>query len=234
MRIKRFEEFVSEGLWNKGLNRNKSGIVRKEEGTKVKTFLGTDVVLYNTNWDYNEFIKELFDYDNRKFYELHYDGSYDINKKEKVKNEEFDYIYYVNEKQGLVLNIYSYDDEEIQKDLEIYGDDINKHDYINAIQVFLNALRETSITEDNRNDSMVFVLLDFMDDNDIYNKYDEDYEPMKYRDDFYKKFIDKFHCNTLKNIGSYEEPIIVVDITFDNYEHLKEMQKYTKNYFLNL
>ena len=38
--IKKFEDYIKEGLWSKGIERSKSGDLRGEQGKKVMTSLG--------------------------------------------------------------------------------------------------------------------------------------------------------------------------------------------------
>ena len=59
MKIKTFEEFISEGLWNKGLNRNKTNDLRKDQGHKVKTCLGSELIVKNEFFDYDGLIKAM-------------------------------------------------------------------------------------------------------------------------------------------------------------------------------
>ena len=59
--IKSFDEFISEGLWNKGLNRTKSGEKRIEDITEFDRYLSNDIEWVDINHPYMLFAK--FDFD---------------------------------------------------------------------------------------------------------------------------------------------------------------------------
>ena len=61
MIVRKFDEFINEGLWSKTLNRGRTGEFRREEARKVMTKLGVEVTLHNPNFDYDELIEYMLD-----------------------------------------------------------------------------------------------------------------------------------------------------------------------------
>ena len=96
--IKKVNEYISEGLWKTGIERSRTGQVRKEVGTKVMTCLGTPVILENPHFDYNQFIHNLLDENNKNPYVYHpfIKPLASYCRKDKVLNGDDDYAYLIN------------------------------------------------------------------------------------------------------------------------------------------
>ena len=59
--IKKFSEFIEEGMWGSALRRSNTDELRKESGKKVKTSFGFDIIIENSDCDYESYLKEMID-----------------------------------------------------------------------------------------------------------------------------------------------------------------------------
>lgn len=60
MVVKKFKEYISEGMWKSGLDRARNNELRREQGKKVHTILGSDLILSPaSDIDYDKIITML-------------------------------------------------------------------------------------------------------------------------------------------------------------------------------
>ena len=96
--IKTFEEYLEEGLWKSGIERSRTGILRKENGKKVVTDLGVEIVLKNHECtNYNDIIMMILNnhpdlYDVEEMNQL----SLSLDKKKKIMDGTSDDYFLVD------------------------------------------------------------------------------------------------------------------------------------------
>ena len=231
MIVKKFEEFINEQLWSKGIERSKNSNPRKEDGIKVKTCFGDDIFLHDDNWDYNIFLKILFDYNTNNFYHLQHISKYSQKEQKYIHNNEISYIQVINNDIVADFLVYSF----VEDDLYNYSDEtVDEHDYLAIINYFVSQLKLTPLYF-NENENFTFEILDVFNDNDLYDKFNDNFSPIFENFEEYKKDLKfKFGNKLDVSIEDEDEPVIYTDITFDNYQIMNEIIKFTKDYFLKL
>ena len=234
MKIKTFEEFISEGLWNKGLNRTKNNEVRKEEGKKVKTSIGTEIFIRNTDCDYEQLIKDILDSPSDEFGpDFEYIGN--INKKEtkqKIINGEFEDAFMIDK--YLYVEFTSYEDMVDNDYLD--PDEFSEKDYNSIINGIAEAFKnkEFERKKDNSYSSKyVFLLINESDISYYESELSEDVLEYYY-DDFKEYFSDNFpdieleywsYNNYATNIG--------MEINYDNLLKYDEVKEWVVSFFKN-
>ena len=237
-----FNEFIKEGLWNKGLNRSKTDSLRKEDGTKVKTCFNSTVVLKNPNYDYNKLIKDLLNNCNSNEsleMTLSLLSDYDTITQEKLTQEKLELDFLIQN--NIVIGFYSYDDLIDNEDID---DNLPEEDYLTIIKSIVDFLKNENIVitdtqPTTKNGFFAIELLNHYDverleDIFVHNKYDDnDYGTFMSSDiyDSYKKAFNKKYNNSYDLIDSNDG--IYIKTCFDAFINYKELCNFTKEYFNN-
>ena len=129
--IKKFKEYISEGLWKSGIERSRAGTPRKEDGVKVKTILGVDINLKDPTIDYDRIIKMITDrdYDSIEYeHNLNTRDGLTPNDVKLIKNGEHNYYHLfknTNNDEEFLLSLYDYNTFIRHTGVELGEDDYN-------------------------------------------------------------------------------------------------------------
>jgi len=137
---------LSESIFNAGVERNQGNDIRREDGRKVHTCLGIDIVLQNPNYNFDELIKNLvegddtFDTDIDKLSNL----SFSPDEIKNIRNFEAPYDYLIYDGQygtGLVVQFAShYDVNDFM--LDDFSEEISEKDYISICKCVATKMKE--------------------------------------------------------------------------------------------
>ena len=147
--IKKFNEFINESIWSDMQDRSAGEVGRKEDGVKVHTCIDVDIYLQNTNFNYDDLIKEILNYnDSYVDYKV---GILSVRDKkyypEEMKNMrafEAPYAYLIYDgryKSSLVAEFWTYDEMKDFK-LDNFEDRICEEDYIAICKGIATKLKE--------------------------------------------------------------------------------------------
>lgn len=221
--IPNFAEFIGEGFMNKTLKRTRMGELRQEEGRKVTTAFGVEIVLHNYDFDYEELTREILDNgeDDALGVCLNNLGIYNSNEQKNLREGKCEYAFLLNDKR-FVASFETYD-ELVEYGL-LESDEVDEHDYREIIRNIVEGLNQCDI-DHKREVGNVLVL---MPESDVF-----DYECQMneqtldfYIDDFEDYFQGEYPDLELKTYSYYQAANIAIPVDYDgvlNYKKCKEM-----------
>lgn len=136
--IKKYDDFIGEGFLSKTINRSKSGDLRHEDGKKVMTSLGVEIIIQNSQCDYNGIIKKICNESNI-YCQLYESKIYFGDKKEKFQNDELPYDYWLDNKHGIRFSRY----EDLIRKEKNFLSDTSLEDYVSILRCIVEVLRKT-------------------------------------------------------------------------------------------
>lgn len=241
--VKNFDEFIGEGLWKSGVERAKTGEIRRENGVKIKTSLGIDVVVQNTDYDYEMLIKDILcggDGGHPLDIDVDYLRNYGVKERGEVIRGEIPYAFILDKDSRDPLVALFGDFDEISETSTIFdGDNIVKEDYLAICEAISIALSKTDIDkgkpEGSQFSSTYFVL---MGESETYNKCCEiqdimgnDYDIFDW-DDFRECFEDRFPtCEMVTWSYNHYGSAIGLEINYDNLINYFDCLEFVKGYF---
>ena len=232
--IKKFNEFIEEGFLSKTINRSKSGELRKEQGRRVKTPTGVEIVLENPDYNYEELMRWILDGEDGIGVDLDNIGNYPIGDQKDIKKGTCEYSHMINNR--IVASFESY--EDLIEDGRWFDEgEVTRNDYISVIEGIVNSLKQTELDRKKGNgyDSETVFLL--IDESTVYHYECESNESTLeyYFEDFQSCFEDHFpdielefwsYNNYASNIG--------MRVDYDNLLIYKDAKEWVQNYFESL
>ena len=224
MMVKKFEDWISEGLWSKGIERSKTGDVRMENGRKVKSSVG-DILIRNNSTDYENIIKVLLDHINTpnghglELTFINYQPSFD-----------YDNPYTQRVNDDLVAMYTEYDN--LIEYSEFEPDELSEEDYISIITTITDRLKQLNIVE------KVFKLTKGKVKYEIYMPIlsEDEYEKvMKY---WTNTTIEKFQFVLMDEFSDdirihLEDKLFGLKLNYESLKNYDEIISFTKEYFKN-
>lgn len=142
--VLKFDDFVNEGFLSKTINRSKSGDLRHEDGKKVMTSLGVEMIVKN-NCDYEWFIKEICDHTDVRFQDfkmmIFHLRDYSPYEQKNIKSGTLDYVHMLPN--NLVASFPDYDglvDNSVTDE-----DELSEEDYISICKCIVESLQDKNI-----------------------------------------------------------------------------------------
>ena len=232
MKIKTFEEFISEGLWNKGLNRNKINNLRKDQGHKVKTCLGSELIVKNDFFDYDGLIKAMLNGASA----CEYFHILSLN----VFEGEIDEKYIYNLPNNVIIEFETYERLKLY-DVE-FLEECDENEYINVCKLIVDVFKSKEVyyntyhKEDDVNESY-FILYKF-DREYIDNKFNGTLDNALdvYRD-YWSKVRNISGCKNLTYnmyIDKNDMQYVGVAVEWNSYKNYKKLVDFTQKYFNEL
>ena len=142
--VLKFDDFVNEGFLSKTINRSKSGDLRHEDGKKVMTSLGVEMIVKN-NCDYEWFIKEICDHTDIRLQDLKmlifHLRDYSTYEQKNIKSGTLDYVHMLPN--NLVASFPEYDG---LVDNSVFDEDeLSEEDYISICKCIVESLQDKNI-----------------------------------------------------------------------------------------
>ena len=233
MRVKKFDEYIKEGLWSKGVDRSKTGDIRGEQGKKVHTSIGVDIIIQDQSCDYEYFIKELLNNINESPFGLVITF---VQNNVKTKKEMIpSYSYILNDEVIIKFNTY----DHLIVSTEIDEDDISEHDYISIISGIAERLKQINLIErvySKRNG--IFIYDEYIP---LLTKKQVE-QIMKYRNDGEEKdywedsFLEGFQDNLMREFDAdvniyLEDGMTEMKLNYSSLSQYDKIMTYTKDYF---
>lgn len=232
--VKKFEEFINEGILSKTLNRSKNGEIRKEDGQKVMTSLGVEIVLHNPDCNYEEIITNLFDgsVDDWGFDFTELD-IFSNDEKINIRNGEIPYSQLLNK--YLVVAYPTYEDAKENELIDEY--EVSKDDYISIINGVTQLLKTTDIEKlprdarRDKNREYCFLLMSESNVSDYEYEMD-DYYRENWIDDLKGIFEDSFSGDDELVFYSYHNYSCAIGVTIykDSFVNLSKYKDLVKSY----
>ena len=147
--IKKFSEFIEEGMWGSALRRSNTDELRKESGKKVKTSFGFDIIIENSDCDYESYLEEMIDsYDSSdNFYgvlieDLHASSVVEYLKDIKNKSGDYTNSYIVN---NFCIRFEPYQEiVDFQLD-DTYENEVSEKTYLSMCEGIANLIGNSNI-----------------------------------------------------------------------------------------
>ena len=238
--IKKFEDYIKEGLWSKGIERSKSGDLRGEQGKKVMTSLGVEIVLHNTNYDYEQLIKDIINEhpDDPFGIDFDYIGNFKESQQRALLKDEQTYGKLIDKSTVACFDSY----EALAEDTDAVDDGLLEDDYINIINGITDALKKINIQKlprhtqnDSNHSDYAFLLLG--EDDVYYYECELNENTLEfYFDDFKNYFQETFPDAGDLIIYSYANYScgICVQIDYDNLLNYQKMKTFVEDYYKGL
>lgn len=226
--VPKFSDFINEGFINKTLKRTRTGEVRKEEGRKVTTSLGVEILLHNYDSDYESVIRDILDNgeDDTLGICLNNLGIYTPDEQSNLRKGGCEYAFLLNDKR-FVASFEPY--ENLVDDDLLDPDEFDEHDYKEIIRSIAEALNECDI-DSKREVGTVLVL---MGESDVF-----DYEcQMKentldfYVQDFEEFFDETFPNLEMKTYSYYQGANITLKIDYEAVLKYKECKQWVEDFY---
>ena len=240
--IKTFEEFINEGFWKDGIKRAKNNDVRRENGVKVKTSLGVDIVLQNPDYDYESLIKDILsggDGGHPLDLDIDFFRNYTAANRTKVLEGENEYVFLIssnNMREKIALAFGDFD--EMKETSTIFdNDDISKEDYLAICKGIADALSQKDMEwgrPDGSTSSSMFFLL--MSENEVYHmicdleEYGREFDLYELTSEFKEAFPD---CNLVAWSWNNNACALGLVIDYDNLIHYFDCMEFVSSYFEN-
>ncbi|MCM1217706.1 MAG: hypothetical protein NC548_24705 [Lachnospiraceae bacterium] len=230
--VKKFQEFVEEGFLSKTINRAKTGELRKEDGKKVMTEMGVEILLKNYDYDYEQLIRGILDGEDDLGVDLDNVGNYPSGDQRDIKRGTCEYAFMVDNR--IVANFQSY--ENLIEYEIVDGDELSRDDYIHIIEGIVEALKKTTLDRKKGVGYDYECVFEFIDESDVFNYESELSEHVLdfLRDDFESGFEDTFEDAELEywSYNNYASSI-GVRVSYDNLINYHKMRKYVQDFFKN-
>ena len=232
--VKKFDDYIREGFLSKTYDRYRTGEVRKEDGRKVKTSIGVDIVIKDSSCDYEWFIKEILRGVNGNVdFFVRFDSTKNFNADEmkNIRNNTAPYDYLVCD--NVVAGYPGY--EELIENSVTDEDELSEDDYISIIRGISKRLSEVELINGGYElDGKVILYLEVID-----KDYYEDWLSKNSNDDmdyFEETMFDKF-ISEIRNKYSnrvrvfMDEGYPVMRINYDSLSNYDEIRNYALEYF---
>ena len=238
--ILKFEEYINEGLWSKGVERSQTGELRKGDGKRVKSPWGFEMVLHNPNFNFVNLMKEILDnteddpmgisMDSIGNWENYNNGRERL---KKIKQGEDPYAYMVDNNYIASFNSY---EEAVDEDMyDFDGEGIDEHDYIEVLKAIVDKLKTVDFGKTKGSYSYEIRLL-LMDEDREYNYECEMNESTRdwFWDDF-KMWFEEAYPDAELDTWSYANygSNIGVELNYDNLNDFQEMKEEVEDYYKN-
>ena len=238
--VLKFDEYINEGFLSKTYDRYRTGELRKEDGQKVKTVFGIEIVLHNPNYNYDKLIEYMLDAPSDDDMGIDIDslGNYEgINNGRQIiagiKKGDDPYRYLIDG--HYVASFDSYEDVKDFDISELDIDVLDEHDYIQIIKSIVEVLKQTDLEKSNERTSygseVCLLLMDESKEWDYECKMNDTTRDF-FWDDFKSWFEEKFEDAELKtwsynNYGSS----IGVSVNYNNLLNYQEMKSEVEEYY---
>ena len=136
---------IDESVWADMHKRSNGEIIKKEDGVKVHTCLGVDMVIKNKKCDYDKFIQDIMNHGNLAVSQMDSIDDLTVDEREEIRNWEHPYFY-------LISGNDSYDSDELVATFIKYNDlvdaeiinpnDLYEEDYIEMCRCISTKVRD--------------------------------------------------------------------------------------------
>ena len=237
MKILNFEEYVNERLFKSSIDRISSGEIRKEEGAKVKTSFGNEIIIRNLDCPYDKIIESIFDYKEDSF-ELTFLGNFE-NQQEIIKGESKTTFLLSHDKRwGLCISFQDY--EDITHEYNIVDDtECDEIDYYSIIKGIAEYLKENVDIEKVKggiySEDFALLLIDENATYDAFYELDDNYDTDFIWDDF-KEFVTNEYPDVEFKYWSYNNygTNIGLEISYQAVLDYKKIKESVESFFENL
>lgn len=245
---------INESVWTDIHRRSNGAQIRKEDGKKVSTCLGVDIIIKDSSCDYNHWIKEILTADPNISYGVWIDlekyANLTPDEMINVRKFEAPYNYLIYDGAhgtSLIAGFYSYSEIE-EYEYEI-GECVSEEDYISICKGIATKLKEVgeyfSHVPTSRNSYIIN-----SNQNKLSTSYDGNYE-LKLIDetDTYNFFIENENldindfiydiCHEFKELEDedfigwsfYDGINIAIPLNYNNLVNFQKYEKFTKEWF---
>lgn len=245
-----------ESVWSDIQDRSTGDVVRKEDGSKVTTCLGTEIFLKNPQCDYDEIIKSMFEKESG--YELSIENIHQTNitpdEMVNVRKWEAPYVYLIYEGghgTDLLVDFYPYTDILDWELDDQFENDVVEDDYISICKGVATKLKEIG-------DCFVYIPLNkgytlntkhssryggdyellLVDESTVYNwlvDVDDEYIQEHFLDEFRESMINEFPelAKTDFIIWSYQDGCNIGIPMFDlnNIMNIRKYREFAEKWF---
>lgn len=257
--VKKFIDFVNEGLWDGIIDRGTTGNVRKEDGRRVHTCIGIDIILKDPNleWQnlkYDDIIKELVENDSSDDIlriSINHSKVFRFFPEEmaNVRNFKAPYDYLIYDGRygtDLVVSFPSYEYIRTDED-EHFPECVCEEDYISICRGIAIKMKEIGDSIEyipinkgrilGSNDCGDGYVIRLIKENAVWNwvcKQDEE-DLGNYEKDFWKDMTNEFvelqnEDVIVWNYDGYANSM-AINISVENLKNAKKYIEYTKNWF---
>lgn len=218
---------IKEGFLAKTLSRSKTGDLRKEEGKKITTKLGTQLIIGNLDCDVDKTIKTICNDGvwGRFSYQIMELSEFSGEQKKKILSGESDYRFLLDGKH--VMCFKHYDDLKVKEDESLY-----EGDYKSILKTIVEALKKTNMRV--KDGKCWFVLIDKNDSKKIQQRLirDDEQDYGEYIvDDFKDKLRDKCPENIRLDIMTWNNDTIVINYNYFTLLNYEKILRFTKRFF---
>ena len=224
--IRKFNEYISEGLWKTGIERSKTGELRKESGVKVETSLGTDLIIQNLDSKYEDAIKYILDGYYGTLEPLGSRLTYKDEDIKKIKDGTHKYVYLLknhNNNEEFVIHFYKYD--LVKKHMDERWS-LSEDDYYSICKSIVDVF-------DKKNIDLHWFRENPISENSIIKLYEG-----KIDFSIWKLFIENINKNfkgvRIKVDDNDKDNVVVgLVINYKNISQYEEIMKFTQDWFNN-
>ena len=237
MKILNFEEYINERLFKSSIDRVTSGGIRREEGVKVKTKLGNEIIIRNLDCPYDDIIRDLFDYSDDAFDMTFLQNC--THQKEIIdgtSNTEF--LISKDKRYGLCILFQEY--EDITQEYNIVDDEeCDETDYYSIIKGIAEYLKENVDIEKTKggrySEDFALLLIDESSTYDAFCELDDNYDTTFIWDDF-KEFVENEYPDVEFKYWSYNDygTSIGLKISYQAVLDYKKIKEIVVSFFENL
>ena len=220
-KVLKFEEYVNEGLWSSGMKRAENDEIRRENGVKVNTSIGT-LVLVNKEWDYKLLIMDMIESAQYgTWFHVNEIDDYNSDEIRNIQKGSLDYVHMLNN--NLVISFESYD-EVFDGDLEEYGDNISEEDYITICKAVAATLSEKPLMTTEKNWDPDHKEIYFI----MYNT--DDTEKIISPEGLVDALKIKTNNSEVEVYMDDDTTMVGVVVDWDNYDKYNEIKKFTDEF----
>ena len=220
---------IKEGFLAKTLSRSKTGELRKEEGKKITTKLGTQVVIGDLNCDVDKIIKTICNEGGFPWsiysYQIKELSEFSGEQKKKILSGVSDYNFLLDGKH--VICFKHHDELKVKE-----GESPNEGDYESILKTIVEALKKTNMVVKGRR--CWFVLIDKNDSRKIQQRLirDDEQDYGEYIvDDFKDKLRDKCPESIRLDIMTWNNDTIVINFNYFTLLNYEKILRFTKRFF---
>lgn len=238
--IKKFEDYITEGMWKSGVDRAKNNTDRLEDGVKLE--IGTKIKVGNRLIDYNELVKEILNYVPGEEYDdspmsIIYISTLDWEQEKQIREtgesySKFGYTFLIQEITDRYTLCAHFDNYESYIENYAKSSKISEDDYVamcRGIAEKLKTLDVLTLTRSEPSDDFHYHEV-WHDTISIFNfkkgdKRLKKFSFTRFKEEFETQFEGKY-----RDIFYLEEHGISVELNYDAIIHLDEFTKFAEDY----
>lgn len=242
--IKKFQDYISEGLWKSGVERAKNNTERLEDGVKLE--IGTKIKVGNRLIDYNELVKKILNYVPGEEYDdapmsIIYISTLDWEQEKQIREtgeatSKFGYIFLIQEITDRYTLCVHFDNYESFIENYAKSSKISEDDYVAMCRGIADKLKTLDVVTLMRNevdDSLHYHDV-YHDTITIFNFKKGDKKLKKFSFTRFEKEFENQFKGKYRDIFYLEGHSLSVELTYDAIMNLDEFVKFTKRYMRNL